>query len=115
MKKILALLLIIVIAVSLAGCNAAESSGANETADGKTTQIKDGVYEGVGFGKGGEIKVEVTIKEDAITEIKTVSHNETPGFDNAIEDLTEKIISENTLDVDIVSGCTLLQRDSKRR
>lgn len=113
MKKILALLLIIVIAVSLAGCNAAESSGANETADGKTTQIKDGVYEGVGFGKGGEIKVEVTIKEDAITEIKTVSHNETPGFDNAIEDLTEKIISENTLDVDIVSGCTLTSKGFK--
>ena len=52
------------------------------------------MYEGVGTGKGGEIKVEVTIADDTITAIKVVSHNETPGFDTAMETLTESIISK---------------------
>ncbi|NYB72855.1 flavocytochrome c [Sedimentibacter hydroxybenzoicus DSM 7310] len=117
MKRIISLLLIAALALSLVGCNTAEGSGPdpgpNEIAGGKTTQIKDGVYEGTGFGKGGEIRVEVTIREDAVTDIKTVSHNETPGFDNAIKTITENIISENTPDVDIVSGCTLTSNGVK--
>lgn len=107
MKKIIALLLVLVIAVGLAGCNKAENVGVTEPTNESTAKIKDGVYEGVGYGKGGEIKVEVTIEDDTIVEIKTVSHNETPGFDNAIKTLTENIISLNSTDVDIVSGCTL--------
>lgn len=107
MKKIIALLLVLVIAVGLAGCNKAENVGVTEPTNESTTKIKDGVYEGVGYGKGGKIKVEVSIEDDTITEIKTVSHNETPGFDNAIKTLTENIISSNSTDVDIVSGCTL--------
>jgi urocanate reductase len=89
-------------AVGLVGCNKAEKVGINES----TSAIKDGVYEGVGTGKGGEIKVEVTIAGDTITAIKVLSHNETPGFDTAMETLTESIISQNSLEIDGVSGCT---------
>lgn len=117
MKKFLSLLLVIALAVSLVACGTAEKPNPdptpNEAADGNTSQIKDGVYEGAGSGKGGEIKVEVTIKDDAITEIKTISQNETPGFDNAIKTMTENIISNNTPDVDIVSGCTLTSNGVK--
>ncbi len=103
MKRILALLLVMLMAVSLAGCSGGTDTAGNEAA----SAIKDGVYEGVGYGKGGEIKVEVTIKDDVITDIKTVKHGETPGFDTAIETLTERMISQNSPDVDMVSGCTL--------
>ena len=117
MKRILSLLLVVALAVSLVACSTAKKPNPdptpNETADGNTSQIKDGVYEGTGFGKGGEIKIEVTIKDDAITEIKTISQNETPGFDNAIKTMTENIISNNTPDVDIVSGCTLTSNGVK--
>lgn len=102
MKKLLAILLVMTIIVGLVGCNKTEKVDTNEAA----TAIKDGVYEGVGTGKGGEIKVEVTIADDTITAIKVLSHNETPGFDTAMETLTESIISKNSLEVDGVSGCT---------
>lgn len=103
MKRVLALLLVMLMAVSLAGCSGGTDTAGNEAA----SAIKDGVYEGVGYGKGGEIKVEVTIKDDVITDINTVKHGETPGFDTAIETLTERMISQNSPDVDMVSGCTL--------
>jgi len=102
LKKFLVFFLVITMVVGLAGCNKTEKVDTNES----TTSIKDGVYEGVGTGKGGEIKVEVTIADDTITAIKVVSHNETPGFDTAMETLTESIISKNSLEVDGVSGCT---------
>ncbi|WP_313756167.1 flavocytochrome c [Tissierella sp.] len=102
MKKFLVFLLVATMVIGLVGCNKSEKVNNGNTA----TSIKDGVYEGVGTGKGGEIKVEVTIADDRITVIKVLSHNETPGFDTAMETLTESIISQNSLEVDGVSGCT---------
>ncbi|WP_244969346.1 flavocytochrome c [Tissierella praeacuta] len=102
MKKFLVFLLVVTMVIGLVGCNKSEKVNNGNTA----TSIKDGVYEGVGTGKGGEIKVEVTIADDTITDIKVLNHNETPGFDTAMETLTESIISQNSLEVDGVSGCT---------
>lgn len=111
MKKLLSLLLVILLAISLVGCNTpVNSENGEKEAPKEETKIKDGVYEGTGLGKGGEIKVSVNIKGDAITEIKTLSHNETSGFDTAIDTLAEKMISLNSTDVDIVSGCTLTSK-----
>lgn len=111
MKKLLSLLLVILLAISLVGCNTpVNSDNGEKEAPKEETKIKDGVYEGTGLGKGGEIKVSVNIKGDAITEIKTLSQNETPGFDAAINTLAEKMISLNSTDVDIVSGCTLTSK-----
>jgi len=110
-KKLLSLLLVILLAISLVGCNTpVNSENGKKEAPKEETKIKDGVYEGTGLGKGGEIKVSVNIKGDAITEIKTLSHNETSGFDTAIDTLAEKMISLNSTDVDIVSGCTLTSK-----
>lgn len=111
MKKFLSLLLVMLLAISLVGCNTPVNSDNEEKeAQKEETKIRDGVYEGTGIGKGGEIKVSVNIKGDVITEINTLSHNETPGFDAAIDTLTEKMISLNSTDVDIVSGCTLTSK-----
>ncbi len=107
MKRFLALLLIILLSVGSVGCNKSANVNNDGISNETTTKIKDGVYEGIGYGKGGELKVEVTIKGDVITDIKTVSHNETPGFDNAIKTLTDAIINQNNTDVDAVAGCTL--------
>lgn len=102
MKKFLVFLLVATMVIGLVGCNKSQKVNNGNT----VTSIKDGVYEGVGTGKGGEIKVEVTIADDTITDIKVLNHNETPGFDTAMETLTESIISQNSLEVDGVSGCT---------
>ncbi|MBV1820011.1 flavocytochrome c [Clostridium cochlearium] len=95
MKKFLTILLTVFMTIGLIAC------GNSKTA------IPDGKYKGEGNGKGGKIVVEVTIKDDAITDIKVLEKNETPGYDNAMETLTKDIIATNSLDVDVVSGCTL--------
>jgi len=104
LKRILAFLLTVMMVATLAGCSKSEQ------ADAKGSSIEDGVYEGIGYGKGGEIKIETTIVDDTITDIKVLSNNETPGFNSAMDTLTESIILKNSVDVDGVSGCTLTSK-----
>lgn len=102
MKKLLIIMLAVVMVFGLAACTSEKPS------DSQTSEnaIVNGVYEGVGSGKGGEIKVNVTIENDAIVSIEVVEHNETPGYEAAMETLTENIMASNSLQVDLVSGCT---------
>ena len=46
--------------------------------------FKPGTYEGEGKGIGGTIKLEVTVTEDEITDIKVLEHNETPGVSDQL-------------------------------
>lgn len=102
MKKLLIIMLAVVMVFGLAACTS------EKPADSQTSEnaIVNGVYEGVGSGKGGEIKVNVTIENDVIVAIEVVEHNETPGYEAAMETLTENIMASNSLHVDLVSGCT---------
>ena len=106
MKKLLIILLAIIMAISVVGCN----NEGKEIVGNEATVIKNGTYKGVGNGKGGEISVEVTIEDDMIKDIKVLSQNETSGFDTAMDTLTENIIAKNSVDVDTVSGCTLTSK-----
>ena len=69
---------------------------------------KDGVYEGIGYGYGPDLKVLVSIQDGVINEISIVSHNEVgekfykPAFDY----IPKEIIDKQTYDVDVVSGST---------
>lgn len=64
-------------------------------------------YAGVGSGKGGEIDVNVTVEDGKLTGIEVVKHNESDIICEAMGILTEKMIAENKVDVDSVSGATL--------
>ncbi len=99
MKKFKKMFMILVSMTMLLGLVACGSKG--------DSKIKDGTYQGVGKGKGGEIKVEITISDDTITKIDVLDHAETPGFEHAMETLTESILKTNTLDYDAVTGATL--------
>ncbi len=103
MKKLIALALALLMVLGLAACGSpkpqAEQAG-----------IKDGTYTGEGTGKGGTIKVEVTIKDSAVTDIKVLENKETQGFDKAMETLTQSIIEKNSTEVDTVAGCTLTSK-----
>lgn len=101
-KKMLLILLSLALMVAFVGC-----ANKTETPQASESKIKDDTYKGIGTGKGGDLEVELTITNDSITAIKPLSHNETPGFDKAMETLTEAIIASNSLDVDTVSGCTM--------
>ncbi|GIM28448.1 hypothetical protein CPJCM30710_11140 [Clostridium polyendosporum] len=68
---------------------------------------KDGVYTGTGRGFQPNLKVSVTVKDGKITEIKILSHNETPGFyEKAFSIVPKEIVSKQATDVDTVSGAT---------
>ena len=91
-KKLLSLLL----ALSM-------MTGAAALADGYTA----GTYTGRADGRNGEITVDVTFSEDAITDIVVKDHQETAGIaDAAINDLPGEIVASQSLAVDVKSGAT---------
>lgn len=78
-----------------------------EEADDSENFYKDGSYTGSAQGFGGAIEVQVTLKDDEITDIQVTS---APGEDSAYlsqgEGVISSIISAQSTDVDTVSGAT---------
>ena len=71
------------------------------------TQIKDGTYEGYyQFGRW-EAKVQVTVKDGVITQVKSLLEE---AFPNVSDELNEKIVKEQKNDVDAVSGATVTSK-----
>ena len=59
-------------------------------------------------GYGGEVRLEVFINQEDIVEIQVVEQNETEGLgDDAIYEVLEEIIENNTTDVEAVTGATI--------
>lgn len=91
MKKLVSLILTLCIAFSLASANALDA----------------GTYTATGKGNNGDVTVEVTLSDSAITDVKIVAHAETAGLaDPALEKIPAAIVAHNTLAVDTVSGAT---------
>lgn len=90
-------------AVAVAGCAPATqkaSSGGRE--GGSITAL------GQGMGKHGSFDVEISLTDGAIDRITVLNSRETPGIgDVAMEKLTKRIIDNQTLNVDTISGATL--------
>lgn len=76
-------------------------------ADDSDNVYKNGTFEGSGTGYGGTITVQVTLEDDTITAVSVVS---APGEDSAYlsqgENVINSIISEQSTDVDTISGAT---------
>ena len=69
---------------------------------------RDGVYEGTGTGKGGEISVTVTVEGGNITFIEISPNQETATiFEGVKRDLVPEIIRTQGTDVDMIAGATL--------
>ena len=95
-----ALLLVGLLTAGFVSC----ASGAQK---GKAVQYKAGTYEAAGQGNNGQIKVAVTFSENAITEVRILGHEETPGIsDPAIARIPGDIVKAQSLAVDTVSGAT---------
>ena len=77
------------------------------SSDDSDNFYKNGTYEGSGTGYGGTITVQVTLEDDAITAVSVVS---APGEDSAYlsqgENVISSILSEQSTDVDTISGAT---------
>ena len=88
----------------LGGC-----SGSSASASGSAeSKFKAGTYTGSAAGKNGDVKVEVTLSSDKITDVKVTEHQETEGIsDPAIEQVPAAIVEAQSLKVDTVSGATI--------
>ena len=72
-----------------------------------TVFTNPGTYQATAVGRNGDVTVTATFSESAITDIE-VAHGETPTIgDAAIEQLTQAVLSTQSLALDAVSGATL--------
>ncbi|MDD3217559.1 MAG: FMN-binding protein [Lachnospiraceae bacterium] len=69
--------------------------------------LEDGSYEGTGTGFAGSITVSVTVKDKKITAIDVLNvEADDAAFFNRAKGVIDKIISAQSLEVDVVSGAT---------
>jgi len=69
--------------------------------------LEDGEYRGSGEGHWTAIEVSVLVENNDLQEIRIVSQEESPGLgDQAMADLSSTLISEQSFEVDLVSGAT---------
>ena len=80
-------------------------------AQGKKTAplaLKNGTFEGKAYGNNGWLTVEVTIKDNKITDIKTPGQRETKYLgDTAIREIGKDVLQYQTLNVDNIAGATV--------
>lgn len=107
MKKSMKLFLTIVLVVLLAGCSSSTASSGASQAEITSKNYTPGIYTGVGAGNNGDIKVEVELSENEIVSVKVVEHKESAGIcEPAVEKIPLKIVEDQSLNVDTVSGAT---------
>lgn len=100
-KRILAIALATGMMLSATACSKGNDKGAGE---GYTA----GTYVGKAKGNNGEVKVEVTVAEGKISEVKVVEHSETKGLgDSAMETIGSIIKESNSTNVETVTGATV--------
>lgn len=61
-----------------------------------TDSLKDGEYEGTATGYGGPLTVRITIKGGKLTDIKVVSHTETPEYFSRASAVIGKILNSGS-------------------
>lgn len=70
--------------------------------------LKNGTFEGKAYGNNGWLTVEVTIKDNKITGIKTPGQRETKYLgDTAIREIGKDVLQYQTLNVDNIAGATV--------
>ena len=68
----------------------------------------DGVYEGVGTGRNGEIKVAVTITDGKISAVEVVGHSESEDIGAlALPKLVSQAVAANSAAIDGASGASM--------
>lgn len=77
----------------------------------KNLNLKEGHFIGTGLGHGGELKVDLSVFDNRIGQVKIIESHETPNVgDNAVKIIPEEIVKQQTLNVDAVTGATLTSK-----
>ncbi|MDO5028521.1 MAG: TIGR03905 family TSCPD domain-containing protein [Bacillota bacterium] len=118
MKKNLKYLIVLLcLSLVFVGCNkktanVAQGEEATIKEENKDYQEKSSdtrVYEGLGQGRNGEIKVAVSLDADKkIVDLQLLDHEESDGFwEKALEGMKEQMVEKQSLAIEAVSGATL--------
>lgn len=86
--------------------SASGSSSSISKVDETVNTYKDGVYEGTGTGFGGEMKVQVTIREGKIAAIEILENKDGSSYMEKASALIDTILSTQSTNVDTVSGAS---------
>lgn len=114
MKKAGKILLCIVIVVVVLGCGigvfmrswiSQTYKRLDEVATVDLTDVADGIYEGVEETELVKVTVKVEVKDHMIQDIQLIRH--VNGKGESAEAMIPEMISQNTSEVDAVSGATL--------
>ena len=68
--------------------------------------LTDGIYTALGEGWGGTMKLQVTVKNGKMTDIKVLSHNDTEEYFQTASALFQIILAKQSTNVDVISGAT---------
>lgn len=111
MKNIKSFALVAALALGLSACggDTEDSNGSADMGSATETTEAEDVKTGTATAEGydGEMTVTVTMEGDEITNIERDSTETDNVGEVALDELTEKMIEENTADVEEVSGATV--------
>lgn len=79
-----------------------------------SNQLKDGSYKGTSFKFPWQMTVLVTIKNAAIAEIRVLKQFALQKYTDALKPLIERIIKNNSTEVDGVTGATISSNALKK-
>lgn len=103
MGRILSIIMVLALIFTMTACGPKKNS--KEVADGTTTAI------GVGSGKHGDIKVEVTFADGKITEVKVLEQKENEVLAEPVyTQLKETVMQANSVEVDVISGSSVTSK-----
>jgi len=95
------IIMAVALSLSLTACNLPSGSKKSDV------KMKDGTYTSVQEGHNGSVKVETTISENKITDVKVLENSETEGLATpALTQVPNQIVEYQTVQPDVVSGAT---------
>ena len=95
------IIMAVALSLSLTACNLPSGSKKSDV------KMKDGTYTSVQEGHNGSVKVETTISENKITDVKVLENSETEGLATpALTQVPDQIVEYQTVHPDVVSGAT---------
>lgn len=107
-KRTQALLAVLALAALLAGCGKSGGFDASQYSITEPGTWTDGTYTESADGKNGEFTVTVVVSGGRMTEITVGDNSETPDKGGAaIEALPDRILEEQSVTVDAISGATV--------
>ena len=114
MKKVFSSVMLLALLAGVSGCGDKEAAtpyaipSYHYEAYKIGDTLKDGEYKEVAQGRNGDFEVTVTIEEGKITKVMVGDNQETEDVGGvALKELAQKIVEEQTPNVDKVSGATI--------